>query len=403
MPVVQVNASAKVEPNRVYVIPPGKQLAAADGHLELAELAVGARTARRGRSFLPHAGRHARAARGGDRSVRRGRRRRDRHQAHQGARRADHRAGPRRGRASGHADAAIATGMVDWVLQVAQMPARLIEYHELRESPRIAAGRRPAAGQAGVCASVGRRIRGGAARSADVSADAHRARLFVLQARDHPAPHRAPHAGQRRRRPAGVSGVSAHQPGRSGRAAAGPADQRHQFLPRPRSVRCAGAQIPALFKGKGPGDSVRVWVPACATGEEAYSIAMLLCEHARALDAPPQIQVFATDLDEDVIETARDGIYPAAIAADVSEERLRRLFLKEVARLSRAPRGARAGAVCAARPAEGLAVFPARSGLLPQPADLPERRCAGARVRHLPLRAATARAPVPRHVRVGRQ
>ena len=57
---------------------------------------------------------------------------------------------------------------------------------------------------------------------------------------------------------------------------------------------------------------------------------MLLYEHARTLDAPPQIQIFATDLDEDVIRTARAGIYPEAISADVSEERLRRWFLKEV-------------------------------------------------------------------------
>ena len=57
---------------------------------------------------------------------------------------------------------------------------------------------------------------------------------------------------------------------------------------------------------------------------------MLLSEYARTLDAPPQIQVFATDLDVDVIKSARDGIYPDAIAADVSEERLRRWFLKEM-------------------------------------------------------------------------
>ncbi len=56
--------------------------------------------------------------------------------------------------------------------------------------------------------------------------------------------------------------------------------------------------MPALFAGKTASDEVRVWVPACATGEEAYSIAMLLAEHARTLDAPPAVQVFATDLDE---------------------------------------------------------------------------------------------------------
>ena len=89
------------------------------------------------------------------------------------------------------------------------------------------------------------------------------------------------------------------------------------------------AQIPDLFKGKGPHDTVRVWVVACATGEEAYTVAMLLAEHARTLSAPPLVQVFATDLDEDAIAAAREGIYPETIEADVSQERLRRFFVKE--------------------------------------------------------------------------
>jgi two-component system CheB/CheR fusion protein len=89
------------------------------------------------------------------------------------------------------------------------------------------------------------------------------------------------------------------------------------------------ACIPDLFTGKTQADSVRVWVPACATGEEAYSFAMLLLEHARTLDAPPSLQVFACDLDEEAIQYARAGHYPEAIVADVSEERLRRFFVKE--------------------------------------------------------------------------
>jgi two-component system CheB/CheR fusion protein len=89
------------------------------------------------------------------------------------------------------------------------------------------------------------------------------------------------------------------------------------------------AQIPGLFAGKGPDDAVAVWVAGCATGEEAYSIAMLLCEHARLLEAPPALQVFATDLDEDAIRVAREAVYPPPITADVSDERLRRFFTKE--------------------------------------------------------------------------
>ena len=87
--------------------------------------------------------------------------------------------------------------------------------------------------------------------------------------------------------------------------------------------------IPKLFEGKENGDTVRVWVAGCATGEEAYSLAMLLCEHAGRLDAPPALQVFATDIDEEALAFGREGYYTGAIEADVSPERLRRFFNRE--------------------------------------------------------------------------
>jgi Methylase of chemotaxis methyl-accepting proteins len=58
-------------------------------------------------------------------------------------------------------------------------------------------------------------------------------------------------------------------------------------------------------------------------------VAMLLSEYARSIESPPRLQIFATDLDEDAIRVARDGLYPPAIAADVSEERLRRFFTRD--------------------------------------------------------------------------
>jgi len=87
--------------------------------------------------------------------------------------------------------------------------------------------------------------------------------------------------------------------------------------------------IPALFEGKTGSDQVRAWVAGCATGEEAYSIAMLLCEHAQEMSTPPEVQVFATDIDEDAIEFARAAMYPESIAADVPSSRLHRFFVKE--------------------------------------------------------------------------
>jgi len=84
--------------------------------------------------------------------------------------------------------------------------------------------------------------------------------------------------------------------------------------------------IPRMFAGKSSADQVRVWVAGCATGEEAYSIGMLLCEHASKLRDPPQLQIFATDIDEDALAQARVGRYPSTIAVDVLPERLQRFF-----------------------------------------------------------------------------
>lgn len=74
---------------------------------------------------------------------------------------------------------------------------------------------------------------------------------------------------------------------------------------------------------------VRIWSVGCATGEEAYSLAILLLEVAERMKVRPQIQVFASDLDEGALGTAREGRYPKSIAADVSDERLSKYFVDE--------------------------------------------------------------------------
>jgi len=76
-------------------------------------------------------------------------------------------------------------------------------------------------------------------------------------------------------------------------------------------------------------NQVRVWVPACSTGEEAYSIAMLVQEFATDAKIDSRLQIFATDIDEEAIEKARAGVYPLSIAADVSPKRLDRFFVKD--------------------------------------------------------------------------
>ena len=87
--------------------------------------------------------------------------------------------------------------------------------------------------------------------------------------------------------------------------------------------------IPELIRNH-PGDrAVRVWVPGCSSGEETYSIAMLFIEAIEASGRNLGLQLFASDVDPDAIATAREGLYPAAIVADLSAERLDAFFIRE--------------------------------------------------------------------------
>jgi len=87
--------------------------------------------------------------------------------------------------------------------------------------------------------------------------------------------------------------------------------------------------LPAIFHQKKAGESVRIWVAGCATGEEAYSLAMLVAEQTLGVLDAPKVQIFATDIDEAAIAVAREGLYTLNDAADVSPERLLRFFTKE--------------------------------------------------------------------------
>lgn len=89
--------------------------------------------------------------------------------------------------------------------------------------------------------------------------------------------------------------------------------------------------IPTLLSHYPNGHALRAWVPACSTGEEAYSLAMVFKDVLMQLkpEARFTLQIYATDLDPDAIDTARKGLYPASIEADVSAERLARYFTPE--------------------------------------------------------------------------
>ena len=87
--------------------------------------------------------------------------------------------------------------------------------------------------------------------------------------------------------------------------------------------------LPKVFEDKKGGEPLRIWVAGCATGEEAYTVAILLLEEASRHELRPPLQIFASDLDARALSVAREGRYPATIEGDVDEERLRRFFVRE--------------------------------------------------------------------------
>ncbi len=89
--------------------------------------------------------------------------------------------------------------------------------------------------------------------------------------------------------------------------------------------------VPEILKSRGKDRAIRVWAPGCSTGEEAYSVSIIFseCISKLKLKGDVKVQIFATDIDKSAIDKARQGIYPANIAADVSAERLKRFFTKE--------------------------------------------------------------------------
>ena len=86
--------------------------------------------------------------------------------------------------------------------------------------------------------------------------------------------------------------------------------------------------IAPLVDAKPRGEPIRVWVPGCATGEEAYALAMLLLEKLKQAGKRCPVQVFATDTNEDTLQVGRDGIYPSGVATRIAPERLRRFFIE---------------------------------------------------------------------------
>jgi two-component system, chemotaxis family, CheB/CheR fusion protein len=327
MKVLQAVDGMKVFPNHVYVIPPGKDLTASDGHLRLNPLEV-----ERGRRVVvdlffrsladthgPHAAAIILSGADGDGAL--------------GIKRIKERGGLTIAQDLDEAQhpsmprTAIETGMVDWVMRVADIPQRLVGYMEREKALKLPPEEGPQPAQA-------------SEPSQDQAEASLREVLLFLRTqtgRDFSYYKRATILRRiaRRMQVNGVDDLPSYlsylrmQPGESGALLQDLLISVTNFFRDRDAFHALEKLIPQLFEGKTQSDSVRVWVPACATGEEAYSIAMLLIEHARTLEAPPSIQVFACDLDDEAINKARSGLFPLAMIADVSEERVKKFFVRE--------------------------------------------------------------------------
>jgi two-component system, chemotaxis family, CheB/CheR fusion protein len=218
---------------------------------------------------------------------------------------------------SGMPLSAAATGVVDHVLPVEEMPARLIAYnrHLLGVEPhKDPEGTRGDAGEhvAEVCALV-RRATGhdfSDYKEATLVRRMQR-RMQVLRIDTPPA-----YIERLRQEPGEIEclfrelliGVS------------------HFFRDPPAFEALKAQVVPYLIRDKPPGNTVRVWVPGCATGEEVYSIAILLKEAVGQRDGAPSLQIFATDIDEKAIAVARAARYRKSQLAHVPAARLERWF-----------------------------------------------------------------------------
>ncbi len=339
MPVLQVNEAIKVERDHIYVIPPNKHLAMIDGMVTLSDPQQ-----QTGRRIAIDLFFRTLAEQYGQRSVCIVLSGTDsdgviglKHIKAQGGvtiaqepAEAEYDSMPRH---------AIETGMVDWVLPVGEMPKRLLAYVENEKAMTLPAEKIEGDGEH----EHEGKAPGGplVAKQTDDPDDETALRevlAFLRSQTGHDFSHykRATVLRRIARRlqvnsletiPAYLDFLRTHAHEASALLRDLLICVTH-FFRDPDAFAVLEAHIPQLFAGKTPNDQVRVWVPACATGEEAYSIAMMLFEQASRLERPPSIQVFATDLDDEVVRDAREGIYPATIEADVSQERLRRFFFE---------------------------------------------------------------------------
>lgn len=319
-PVQQVNENTPLEPNNVYVIPPNANLSAIDTHLRLSRL----EEQRRERAPIDHFFRTLAATHdghaigviltgtGSDGTL--------------GLKEIKAKGGliivqdPNEAEFDGMPQSAIATGLVDRILPLAEIPDALVRY--VQTQPRVPFVDHP--------------------KPDEITERVLLPKLFaILRTRTDRDFSRYKPATILRRiaRRMQINYIEdfdryldklREQPEEAGALADDLLITVTSFFRDPEVFeRLEKKIIPALFNDRGPHEALRLWSVGCATGEEAYSLAMLLIEEAGRHETAPQMQIFASDLHKRSLDSAREGLFSGDIETDVSSERLRRFFVRE--------------------------------------------------------------------------
>ncbi|HKR58872.1 MAG TPA: chemotaxis protein CheB [Pyrinomonadaceae bacterium] len=317
IPVAQVQQRVKVQPNHVYVIPPNQNLAMNDGHIEL-KYVIGVEERRSPVDLFFRTLAETKedfavsvilSGTGADGSM--------------GLKRVKEYGGvafvqdPAEAEYPDMPRNAIATGMVDYVLPVSQIPAKIVSYRDHIGTVTIPQEPAKTDEQALLDIFTQLRLRTGHDFSNYKRATMLRRIERRLGLRELP----------------GLDVYARYLRDNAQEVQLLMKDlliSVTNFFRDPETIEALGEMvIPKVFDHKAANEPARVWVAGCATGEEAYSIAMVLSEYLAASGKPLDFQVFATDLDIDAIKVAREAYYRDAEVADVSPERLRRFFNRE--------------------------------------------------------------------------
>ncbi|MDB5870017.1 MAG: signal transduction histidine kinase with CheB and CheR [Polaromonas sp.] len=331
MPVIQVMERTPIEANHVYVIPPSHDLAMDDGHLQLSEpVRIRGLHVAIDLFFRTLAEVHEERAiaiimsgTGADGAA--------------GLARVKEQGGvtlaqaPEDAEHDGMPKAAISTGMVDFVVNAADMPQRLLDLWAnasrislpKETDPSIKASARESDESATLAEEALRDIMG-LLRSYSKNDFRHYKRATVLR------------RIERRLQVRALPDLPAYRDYlRTHPEEAKPLLQdmlisvTNFFRDHDAFQALEQEVLPRLFRNRQPDEPVRAWVAGCATGEEVYSVTMLLKEQMELHNCPAELQVFATDIDERAISVGRNALYPASIRTDVSPGRLRQFFSQE--------------------------------------------------------------------------